>query len=265
MTMSPASRVKTPPDYTVPALARGLDVLALLSEDSHSATVTEITQRLKLPRASVFRILCTLQERGFVDTDASGKSYRLGPGILRLGYQYLATRDIAQVAQADIEDLARRTGVSSHLAVRDGTDIVYLVHAVGNSNFISNLGVGDRLPCHATPMGQLLLGQLSRDEIAGLYKNRRLEAFSHQTPRSKSALFEVVSAAAANGYVISHGSVHAGGKSIAAPVSNAAGKIIAAIDISGPDQAFEGIDVEARYLKDVVRTAATISSRLGHK
>jgi DNA-binding IclR family transcriptional regulator len=250
-------------NYLVPALDRGLDVLELLSQDGKPATVAEITQRLKLPRASVFRILYTLQEKGFVETDPTGKTYQVGPGVLRLGYQYLASRSVVTVAQAEIEQLAKTTGVSAHLVVRDGTDIVYLFHAPGNANFISNLGVGDRLPAHATPAGQLLLSELSADEVAVLYKGRSLESLTAQTPRSRRSLLETIADAGSHGYVISHGSVHAGGKSIAAPVRDAAGKIVAAIDISGPDQAFTK-DLESGYLAVVLKTAAHISARLGY-
>lgn len=252
------------PNYLVPALDRGLEVLELLSQDGRPATVAEITRRLKVPRASIFRILSTLQHKGFVETDASGKAYQLGPGILRLGFQFLATRDIVQVARAEIDDLARRTGVSAHLAIRDRTDIVYLIHALGNSDFVSNLGVADRLPAHATPMGQLLLAQLSRAELAELYKDQAMESMTDQTPRSRRAITEAAAAALKTGYVVSHGAVHAGGKSIAAPVYDASGRIVAALDISGPDQAFTG-DLESRYLKDVLKTAAAVSAKLGYR
>src|SRR5438552_17200404 len=98
------------PNYIVPALDRGLEVLELLSQDGQPATVAEITRQLKLPGASVFRILYTLQHKGFVETDATGKTYRIGPGVLRLGYQYLSTLSVVKVAQADIEQLAQKTG-----------------------------------------------------------------------------------------------------------------------------------------------------------
>jgi DNA-binding IclR family transcriptional regulator len=227
-------------------------------------TVAELTKRLNLPRSSVFRILCTLERNGYVETDPSGKAYELGPGVLRLGYQHLASRDVVQVARAEIEALAKRTGISAHLAVRDGREIVYLIHAPGNANFVSNLGVGDRLPAHATPMGQLLLSELSRAELYTMYEESSLEALTNQTPRSRRKLADVVASAAANGYVSSHGTVHAGGKSVAAPIYNAAGTIVAAIDISGPDVAFETGQLETRYLKEVLKTALSISSRLGY-
>src|SRR5262245_29135530 len=178
--------------YVVPALDRGLKVLDLLSANGKSVTLAEITRALRLPRASVFRILHTLHHHGFVETDAFAKTYRLGPGVLRLGYQYLSSRNIVQVAQSQVEHLAQQTGVSAHLSVRDNKDIVYLIHASGNSNFISNIGVGDRLPAHATPAGQLLLSKLSKEEITMLYKDRTLAALTDQTPRSRRALAQAI-------------------------------------------------------------------------
>ena len=101
------------PNYIVPALDRGLDVLEYLSQDGRAGTVAEITQELKLPRASVFRILHTLQQKGYVTADASGRTYQLGPGVLRLGYQYLATRDIVPFWNV-------RTACSNSLFPADG-------------------------------------------------------------------------------------------------------------------------------------------------
>jgi DNA-binding IclR family transcriptional regulator len=262
--MKKKTTAKNQPNYAVPGLERGLEILEALSRDKRPATVAELTKRLDLPRSSVFRILYTLERKGYVETDASGKAYALGPGVLRLGYQHLASRDVVQVARAEVEDLARRTGVSAHLAVRDGRAIVYLIHAPGNANFVSNIGVGDRLPAHATPMGQLLLSELSRDELSALYEDVTPESLTAQTPRTPGKIAKAVESAAAAGHVISHGAVHAGGKSLAAPIYDAVGKMVAAIDISGPDVAFATNQIETRYLKEVVKTALAISSRLGY-
>lgn len=261
--MSPRPRSSKVPRYAVPGLERGLDVLEALSQARRPATVAELTARLRVPRSSIFRILCTLERKGFVESDPSGKAYELGPGVLRLGYQYLASRDLVQVARRDVYELAKRTGVSAHLAVRDGREIVYLIHAVGNADFISNLGVGDRLPAHATPMGQLLLSELSQDELRALYEDDALHALSDQTPRTRVKLARAAAIGAARGYIISHGAVHPGGKSIAAPVKDAAGRMAAAIDISGPDLAFDSDQIESRYLSEVIRTALRTSHRLG--
>ena len=84
--MSKKSPHKKQLNYVVPGLDRGLEVLEALSQDKRPATVAELTKRLDLPRSSVFRILCTLERKGYVEADASGKAYELGPGVLRLGY-----------------------------------------------------------------------------------------------------------------------------------------------------------------------------------
>lgn len=253
------------PNYHVPGLDRGLDALELLSRNRVPLTVAELTRLLDIPRSTVFRILVTLERKGYVEVDPSGKAYVLGPGILRLGYQFLASRDVAQVARADLEALARRTGISAHLVQRDKRDIVYLLHVLGNANFVSNLGVGDRLPAHATPTGQLLLSALSRPDLLALYRDVKLEVLTGQTPKTSTALATVVAAAAARGYVVSEGAVHAGGISIAAPVFGPDGQIAAAIDISGPADVFDLSQLETRYRDEVLQAARAISVRLGFK
>ncbi len=250
--------------YDVPGLNRGLDLLESLSEDRMPATVADLTRRLALPRSSVFRLLRTLVDKGYVQMDPSGKTFVLGPRVLRLGYQFLASRDVVQAARDDVEALARDTGISAHLVVRDGRDIVYVLHALGSSTFVSNLGVGDRLPAHATPTGQFLLSGLTEAELARLYRGARLDATSPQTPKSLAALRKVRAAGLATGYIVSFGAVHKGGMTIAAPVRAAGGAIVAGLDISGPDDAFDSKQIHARYKDAVVATAAGISAQLGY-
>ena len=194
--------------YGVPALARGLELLESLSSDRMPATVADLTRRLGVPRSSVFRMLATLEDKGYVQVDPAGRTFVVGPRVLQLGYQFLASRDVVQVARADVEALARETGISAHLVIRDERDIVYVFHALGSSTFISNLNVGDRLPAHATPSGQFLLSDFTSDELAVLYRGIKLEPITSQTPKSLAALVKAIHAALAAGYIVSYGSVH---------------------------------------------------------
>lgn len=262
--MSTKNKPGTPKRYHVPGLERGLDLLELLSADRQPATVADLTRRLNLPRSSVFRLLHTLEDKGYLQVDPTGKTFVLGARVLQLGYQFLASRDVVQLARGDIEALARATGISAHLVVRDGRDIVYVLHALGSSTFVSNLGIGDRLPAHATPTGQFLLSNLSSEELAKLYRGVKLEPTSPQSPKSIVALAKVIATAAAAGYLVSLGAVHRGGMTIAAPVRDAGGHVVAGVDISGPDDAFDRREIHGQYKKAVLAAAATISARLGY-
>lgn len=262
--MAPKSTTGPVNRYDVPGLSRGLDLLESLSEDRMPVTVADLTRRLDLPRSSVFRLLRTLEDKGYVEVEPSGKTFVLGPRVLRLGYRFLASREVVQAARKDVDALARTTGISAHLVVRDGRDVVYVLHALGSSTFVSNLGVGDRLPAHATPTGQFLLSGMTHAELTKLYRGTRLESTSPQTPRSLAALVKVMAAGLAAGYIASYGAVHRGGMTIAAPVRAAGGEIVAGLDISGPDDAFDSKQVHVRYKEAVLAAAAGISAQLGY-
>lgn len=250
--------------YFVPGLRRGLLLLETLADARRPLNVSELAKRMGLTRSSVFRLTYTLLYMGFLEEVPATKSFILGPRILNIGYAFLASKDIIEVSRADLERLRDATNVSAHLAIRDRTEVLYLSCVQTRSGFLSNLNVGTRLPIYATPMGWLLLSELSAREIADLLTGHELEPLTELTPRDIPQLIQRVGEAAKNGYAISRGVVEPGGSTIAAPIMDHEGHVVAAIDISGPDTAFEIEEIEKRYLSEVVATAERISSRLGY-
>jgi DNA-binding IclR family transcriptional regulator len=112
--------------YMVPALANGLALLALFTRDRPAWSPPEIAQELMLARATVFRLLQTLEATGYVMRDGGGRMFRLGPAVLSRGFAYLGSLDLVEVAQPILKRLRDDTGLSSHLAVRDSRDVVYV-------------------------------------------------------------------------------------------------------------------------------------------
>jgi DNA-binding IclR family transcriptional regulator len=248
--------------YVVPGLARGIDLLELLAREQRPMSAVQLADTLELPRSSVFRLIQTLQQKGLIEPDASRRSFSLGPGVLRLGYRYLTGQDLVQVARRELELLSERVGISSHLAIRSEREIVCLLHVPGTEGFVSNVNAGARFPAHATPMGQILLAQLARKHLFELYGSERLPALTDQTPTTLEALATRVAQATADGYVVSRGSVEAGGISLSAPVHDSSGALVAAIDISCPASAFDEAALETHYLASLLQTAQRISARV---
>jgi DNA-binding IclR family transcriptional regulator len=108
------------------------------------------------------------------------------------------------------------------------------------------------------------MSDLSNREITALFDQQEFERLTDQTPRDVGLLSQRIALAIAKGYIISHGIMEAGGSSVAAPVFDKSGRVVAAIDISGPDSAFDMGRIHERYVRDVVQAAARISARLGH-
>jgi DNA-binding IclR family transcriptional regulator len=250
--------------YFVPGLRRGLLLLEAVADARRPLGVSEIAKRLKLTRSTVFRLTYTLRYMGFLEEVGESKSFTLGPRILNIGYAFLASKDIIEVSRADLEILRDKTNVSAHLAIRDRKEVLYLSCVQTRSGFLSNLNVGTRLPAYATPLGWTLLSDLSNRELSGLFGEDVFEPLTEQTPMDVTQLMGKVSQAVVKGYSISRGAVEAGGSSIAAPILDRAGKVVAAIDISGPDTAFDFSQFDTRDVQEVVNAALRISARLGY-
>jgi len=249
--------------YFVPGLRRGLLVLEALASEGRPMSAGEIGKRIGLSRSSMFRVAYTLQHMGFVEEVPETKALKLGARVLNIGYAYLASQTLIEVARPELEALRDKTSVSSHLAILDRGEILYLSCIQTKSGFLSTMNVGTRLPAYATPMGWLLLADRTAAQVAELYPGRAYARLTDQTPRNATELARRIAAAVSVGYAVSHGAVEAGGSSIAAPVRDREGRIVAAIDISAPDSAFDLAKFETRDVPEVVAAANRISARLG--
>jgi DNA-binding IclR family transcriptional regulator len=250
--------------YWVPGLARGLRILNVIAAAGEPLTVAEIARRTDLNRSSVFRLAYTLQYLGYIEEIPGGRGYDLSSAVLRLGYAYLAGRDIVAVARPVLDALADETGLSAHLGALSGRDTVYLVHAPGRSAYVSTIGAGDRLPAHASPMGLAILSGETEEQVQATFEGHPIARLTEQTPGTVDEIIQAAALVRASGYAISRGTVHPGGQSVAAPVRGADGSVKGAVGISGPDSAFAAGELEERFCPLVVRAAAEISRRLGY-
>lgn len=249
--------------YTVPALQRGMQLLAQFSRDERELTGAELSRRLGLPRASVFRLLQTLEQMGFVERVGDTANYKLGIAVLRLGFEYLASMELTEHGRPIIDGLCGATGLSSHLVVRDGREVVFVAKSAGRSLMFNSIQVGARLPAHATVLGRVLLGGIAPGDLARLYAGMPLQAFTPQTPTTLAALQQMIDADAQRGYGISQGGFETGISTIAAPVFDEHHRIAAAVSVTVPSQ-----QVDPQPLADIVArvrdAAARLSQRISH-
>ena len=179
---TPDAPHKNHESYFVPGLQRGLMLLEVLATERRPLSLTELAKRLGLTRSSVFRLAYTLRTTGFIETTDGSKTVALGPRVLNIGFAYLAGQDIIELARLEQEALRDATQVSSHLAIRDGSEVLYLSCVQTRSGFLSNMNVGTRLPAYASPMGWLLLADLSARDIAALFAPYDHEAAHRADP-----------------------------------------------------------------------------------
>lgn len=249
--------------YTVPALARGLQLLMQFTRDERQLSGAELSRRLQLPRASVFRMLCTLEQGGFVERADDGVSYKLGLAVLRLGFELLASLELSEHGRGLIEDLRDRSCCSAHIVVRDGREVVFVAKAPGPSALFQSVQVGARLPAHATVLGRLLLADLDLPALRKLYPEATLPAYTPVTPTTVAQLKALIDRDRAAGHGVSMGGFESGISTVAAPVFNERGEVTAALSITVPQPQIEPAAL-ASLVAMVCEAATKLSQRISH-
>lgn len=218
--------------YMVPALERGLRLLQEFGRSNATLGAPELARRMQLPRATIFRMLNTLESMGFLQRIEGGNDYRLGLSVLRLGYDFLSSLDLTELGQPVIARLCQRIGFPCNIVVRDGHSIVYVAKVTPQTPLTSSVRVGTRLPVHATVLGRVLLADLSLPELRNLYPEDPLEAHTAHTPKTVTDLYKLVSVDGQRGYVAGVGFYESSISTIAAPVRDHTGHVIAAMGVT---------------------------------
>ncbi len=249
--------------YVVSGLARGLRLLELFDRTRPEWTLAELTAATGLPRSTTYRLAVTLERLGYLDRTEPHRTYRLGARVLHLGFEFLGSQELVDVAHAPLERLSARTGGSTHLAILDGTDAVYLLRVAGPNRLVSNVRAGTRLPAHATVMGRALLSGHGLEALRARFGDAPLAAATRETATTIEALQAQIREVRTHGYALSVAGFEAGISSVGAPVRDAAGDVVAAINFTGPDSQFDRARLEAKVVGAVRETARGISQRLG--
>ncbi|MEO7160524.1 MAG: IclR family transcriptional regulator [Polaromonas sp.] len=248
-----------PGDSYVQSFARGLEVIRSFSVQAPRQTLSEVAARTGLSRAGARRILLTLQTLGYVDGD--GKHFRLTPRILELGFAYLSSLPIWNLAEPVMERLAEQVKESCSAAVLDGADIVYVLRVHTHKIMSLNLGVGSRLPAYCTSMGRMLLAGLPDAEVERHLRASDLRARTKHTVTDVSELMRRIHQVRAQGWCLVDQELEEGLISMAAPVLSQAGETVAALNISGQANRTSA-KVMQQTMLPALREAANSISRL---
>lgn len=245
----------------VPALTRGLDILRLFKRARPVIAAPEIARELGIPRSTVHRLTQVLEAMGFLQRTNGGRDYTLGPAVLTIGFEYLGSLDVVGLAEPVLMRLRDDTGYSAHLVTRNGAEIVYLSRYPGRTTISSTISVGATLPAHATVIGRVLLADLSPEDLRALYPGPGLTRYTDQTPTTLARLETLLGEDRRRGYVAGTSFFEPGLTTVAAPIRDRSGRVIAAISITSL-----GITISPEMihgvLKDRVCAAATAISAM---
>ncbi len=250
--------------YFVPGLHRGLRVLEILGASDHPMSISDIGRAMDLSRSSTFRLIYTLKHMGFLKDGEHKNTYTLGARVLNLGFAYLNQQPITNISRAHLSALRDKTGVSAHLSVLEGYSVLYLSSHQARTGFVSSMATGTRTQAYASAIGWCLLGALTNTELKQLCETVDMTPFTDETPTDYAALSQRVQETCNNGYVFSRGFRDPGGSSVAVPVLDSTGNVVACVNISGPDSGFDFDRVDDFYVPETKATALAISRELGY-
>ena len=258
---SPSSRSDEGTLSSVQNAARLLTAFTALDRD---LGVTELAGRLGLPKSSVHRLLTALAREGLVERGAGHGRYRLGLRLYELGSMAPARIDMHLLTVGPIDDLRARTGEAVHVAVLDGRDVVAVGRreTPGMMRLAARLGV--RHPAHATSAGKVLLAYLPLAERTALLSGQDLVALTSHTITDRARLEEELAKVRSRGWAECTHEHEMGIASVAAPVRDARGRVVAAIGIAGPASRLAR-DAVRRLALETVRTADSVSGALGYR
>jgi IclR family transcriptional regulator, pca regulon regulatory protein len=213
----------------IESLDRGLRVLQSFGIERRPMTLSDIARTANLPRATVRRILMTLQQSGFVTGD--DRLFSLTPRILLLASAYLSSNQISSVLQPLMDDVAAKAKEVCSIAVLNDDEVVFIARSSPARVFSTGLDIGYRLPAFCTSVGRVLLSRLSNEELANKINGMTLTAQTPSTLLDKAALIATIMTDGTKGYSLVDREAEEGFRSISVPIHRYDGAIVAAANI----------------------------------
>ena len=247
----------------IQSLERGLAVLSVFSATHPSLTLSEAAVLTGLSRATARRILHTFVALGYVRTD--GKNFEPTPKVLDLGYAYLSSLQLGDIALPSMEALSEKVHESVSLGVLDGHEIVYVARVPTTRIMSISLALGSRLPAHCTSLGRVLLAGLSAAELTTFLASSVLTPRTDRTITSSAALAERIAETAQQGYAIVDEELEDGVRSLAVPIRDRSGRVVAALNVGTQVGRVPLKQLRGEFLPLLLGAAAEISDRLAKR
>ena len=251
------------PKTRLSSVANAIRLVKAFSDDEYEIGISDLGKKLLLPKSTVHRLASTLIDAGMLEQNSESGKYRLGLVVFELGSLVRRKMDFSSEAKPFLMDLREKTGESVHLAILDHNSIVYINSLESKQAIRMSLDVGMRKPAHTTAAGKVMLAYqaeetLTRVFASGLKESTPNTIIEPETFRQKLAIVRT------RGYAIADEENELGVCSLAAPVRDHFGNVIAAVSIAGPSQRLTK-KVLASFVPDVISAAEAISTRLGYQ
>jgi IclR family pca regulon transcriptional regulator len=246
--------------HFVQSLERGLGVIRAFDAEHPELTLSDVARSTGLTRAASRRFLLTLADLGYVRTD--GRWFSLSPRVLELGYAYLSSLSLPEVAEPHLEQLVGEVRESSSVSVLDGHDIVYVARVPVSRIMTVAISVGTRFPAYATSMGRVLLAGLPEDALGAYLDGARFDRLSPRTVSTPDALVAELARVRHQGWALVDQELEEGLRAVAAPLRDRAGRVVAAVNLSAHASRTSADRMRRDLVPPLLATAARIEADL---
>jgi IclR family pca regulon transcriptional regulator len=246
--------------YFVQSLERGLSVIRAFTAETPEMTLAEVARTTGMSRAAARRFLLTLSDLGYMATD--GRLFRLSPRVLELGYSYLSSLSLAEIAAPHLERLVAEVHESSSVAVLDGEDAVYVSRVPTRRIMTVSISVGTRFPAYAASLGRVLLAGLPDDRLRRYLDSVSLAALTPKTITCQDDLAAELEQVRARGWCLVDQELEEGLISIAAPIRDESGQVVAGVNLSTHVSRGTPDSIRSHLLPPLLATAASIEAEL---
>ena len=219
--------------YIIESLTRGLHVLSQFDPEHPSLSMTDLIKRTGIKKATMYRILTTLEHAGYLEHNPETRQYRPSLRVLSLGFTALSRLDLRQLARPYLEQLAETLELTASLTILDGLDVVY-IDRVRNREIVGVvLGLGSRIPANCSSMGKAMLAFLPQDELDSLLNNATLSPCTPQSMADLESFRRDLERVREEEVAFNIDELAMGLRAVAAPIFDRSGRAVAAINVSG--------------------------------
>ncbi|WP_245808834.1 IclR family transcriptional regulator [Shouchella patagoniensis] len=252
-------------DYTLSSVRNAMRVLRCFSMDEPEMKLTDIAKKLDMGKSTVSRMMTTLAREGFVEKNPVNQQYRLGLSILSLASVCTATYEIHKEAMPVLHELSEKTKETSHIAILDANDIIYLHKVESKHQVRAFTHIGKRNPSYCTSSGKVLLAHHTHQkDILDSIEENGFKAYTKKTITDRKKLESILMEVKEKGYALSIEELSDGVITIAAPVRDYTGSVIASVNLIGPVQRLNDYSIPS-HIKRVVEAGKAISQKLGYR
>jgi IclR family pca regulon transcriptional regulator len=252
------------PANTIQSVIKAANVMEALADAGKPLSLSQIAETVSMGLPTTYRFLRTLEFLEWVERVPELKQYRIAPRVLRFAHSFFDTSDLWSFAHQHLIQARRQYDETFNLAILDETDILYIDRVKTKKILDINLEIGSKLPAFCTSMGRVLLASLPRAKARRLLERSARTAFTRHTITDTTVLMTILDDVRTQGYAVNYGEMAPELLSVAAPVRNLDGQVVAALNMAVNADHYDRSAVETTLIPAVLSVADRISKALGY-